>query len=188
MSSSDVSINRKKLKLGKLLCAFLCNWYTNVFLFIVVKVAGVARTSALWYEWRLHLVGYRREWWNSNRSVGIYKCSLNKKANGTQLMSSRWWVLYLSLIDGYPIRCGKPFVVFDIIDAIPEVAIPLGQVHLKQIPQQIFQIRAEVGGESYLKHSNRYLDCLSIVCKRIETVCVRNLATPFQTLSSRRSE
>lgn len=53
-------------------------------------------------------------------------------------------VQYLSLIDGYPISCGKPFVVFDIIDTIPEVAKPLGQVHLKQIPQQILQIRAEV--------------------------------------------
>ncbi len=62
------------------------------------------------------------------------------------------WASYLSLIDGYPIRCGKPFVVFDITDTIPQVAEALGQVHLQQIPQQIFQIGTEVRGESYLQN------------------------------------
>ncbi len=61
------------------------------------------------------------------------------------------WASYLSLIDGYPIRGGKPFVVFDIIDTIPQVSVALGQVHLQQIPQQIFQIRTEVWGEPYLQ-------------------------------------
>ncbi len=48
-------------------------------------------------------------------------------------------------------------MVFDIIDTIPQVSVALGQVHLQQIPQQIFQIRTEVRGEPYLQDTNAIL-------------------------------
>lgn len=44
---------------------------------------------------------------------------------------------YLSLVDGNPVSGGKPLVALDIIDSIPEVAKALGQIHLKQVSQQI---------------------------------------------------
>lgn len=69
-----------------------------------------------------------------------------------------YWVLlvqhaamsYLSLVDGDPVSGGKPLVSFDIIDSIPEVAKALGQIHLKQISQQILQVWAEVRWEANL--------------------------------------
>lgn len=51
-----------------------------------------------------------------------------------KIMTTIMMTSHLSLIDGDPICRGKPFVVFDVIDAVLEVAIPLRQVHLKQIP------------------------------------------------------
>lgn len=44
---------------------------------------------------------------------------------------------HLSLIDGDPVRRGEPLVVFDVVDAILEVAVPFRQVDLKQVSQQV---------------------------------------------------
>lgn len=65
---------------------------------------------------------------------------------GCRLASS-----HLPLVDGDPIGGGKPLVTLDIIDSVPEVAEALGQVHLKQISQQILQVRAEVRGKANLQ-------------------------------------
>lgn len=53
-------------------------------------------------------------------------------------------VSYLSLIDCDPVCCGKPFVTFDVVDAILQIAVTFGQIHLQKVSQQIFQVRAEV--------------------------------------------
>ena len=42
-------------------------------------------------------------------------------------------------------------MVLDIVDSVFQVAVPLGEVHLQQVPQQVFQITAEVRGEPDLK-------------------------------------
>ena len=55
-------------------------------------------------------------------------------------------IYYPLLVDCDPICCGKPFVVLDIVDSVFQVAVPLGEVHLQQVPQQVFQITAEVRG------------------------------------------
>lgn len=57
----------------------------------------------------------------------------------------------LSLIDCDPVCCGKPFVAFDVVDSILQVAVAFGQIHLQQVSQHVFQVRAEVGGKSYLR-------------------------------------
>lgn len=44
----------------------------------------------------------------------------------------------LPLVDGYPVRCGEPLVALYVVDAVLQVAIALGQVHLQQVPQQVF--------------------------------------------------
>ena len=47
---------------------------------------------------------------------------------------------YLSLIDCDPVCGGEPFVVFDVIDAVLEVAVALRQVHLQQVAKQVLQV------------------------------------------------
>lgn len=42
-------------------------------------------------------------------------------------------------------------MVFDVVHTVLQVAISLCQVNLKQVPQQILQVRAKVGGKSYLQ-------------------------------------
>lgn len=59
---------------------------------------------------------------------------------------------YLSFIDGDPVCCGKPLMIFDVIHTIFQIAKSFGQVHLKQIPQEVFQIWAKVRRKSYLKN------------------------------------
>lgn len=59
---------------------------------------------------------------------------------------------YLLLVYGYPVSSGEPFVSFNIIDAVPEVSVPLSQVHLQQVSQQVLEICAEVAREPYLKY------------------------------------
>lgn len=58
---------------------------------------------------------------------------------------------YLPLVDGNPVGGGKPLVALDIVYSIPEIAEALGQVHLQQISQQIFQVWAEVGWKANLQ-------------------------------------
>lgn len=48
------------------------------------------------------------------------------------------WKKYLSLIYGNPVGCREPLVIFNVVDAVLQVAKPLRQVHLEQISQQIF--------------------------------------------------
>lgn len=48
------------------------------------------------------------------------------------------WKIYLSLIYGNPVGCREPLVIFNVVDAVLQVAKPLRQVHLEQISQQIF--------------------------------------------------
>lgn len=58
---------------------------------------------------------------------------------------------YLFLVDCYPVCAHEPLVVLDVVDGVLEVAVPLGQVHLQQVAQQVLQVRAEVGGEADLE-------------------------------------
>ena len=57
---------------------------------------------------------------------------------------------HLLLVDGDPVGGGEPLVSLDVGDAVLEVAVPLGQVHLEQVAQQVLQVAAEVGREANL--------------------------------------
>ncbi len=57
----------------------------------------------------------------------------------------------LSLVDGDPVGGGEPLVVLDVVDAVLEVAVALGEVHLQQVLQQVLQVRAEVRREANLQ-------------------------------------
>ena len=35
-------------------------------------------------------------------------------------------------------------MVLDVVDSVLEVAVPLGEVHLEQVLQQVLEVRAEV--------------------------------------------
>lgn len=58
---------------------------------------------------------------------------------------------HLPLVDGDPVSRGKPLVVLDVINPILEVPEALGEVHLQEVPQQVLQVRAEVGREPHLE-------------------------------------
>lgn len=55
------------------------------------------------------------------------------------------------MVDGDPVGRGKPLVVLDVIDPVLEVPKAFGEVHLQKVPQQILQVRAEVGREPHLE-------------------------------------
>lgn len=55
---------------------------------------------------------------------------------------------------GNPISGLEPTVALDVVDVVPQVAVPLGQVNLQQVPQQILQVRAKVRWESDLTTTN----------------------------------
>ena len=57
----------------------------------------------------------------------------------------------LPLVDGDPVGGGEPLVALDVVDAVLQVPVALGQVHLQEVPQHVLQVRAEVGRESHLK-------------------------------------
>lgn len=57
---------------------------------------------------------------------------------------------HLPLVDGDPVRGGKPLVTLDVVDAVLQVPEALGQVHLQQVPQEVLQVGAEVRREPYL--------------------------------------
>ena len=59
------------------------------------------------------------------------------------------WSHFL-LVDGDPVRSCKPLVALDVRHSILQVPKPLGQVHLKEIAQQVLQVGREVRGESHL--------------------------------------
>ena len=69
------------------------------------------------------------------RSVVRLKPKLNWKADGRCIYRSAAGAHakgspHLSLIHGYPLGCGEPLMIFDVVHSIPQVAVPLGQVHL----------------------------------------------------------
>lgn len=51
---------------------------------------------------------------------------------------------------GNPVGGLEPAMALDVVDVIPQVAVPLGQVNLQQVPQQILQVRAKVRWETDL--------------------------------------
>lgn len=64
----------------------------------------------------------------------------------------------LSLVDGDPVRRGEPLVALDVVDAVLQVAVAFRQIDLQQVPQQVLQVGAEVGGESHLRgRANAYV-------------------------------
>ena len=42
-------------------------------------------------------------------------------------------------------------MVLDVVDSILQVTVAFSQVHLQQVTQQVFQVRAEVGWEAHLE-------------------------------------
>lgn len=123
-----------RLKLGKLLCTFFCNGHTDVLLFVVVEVARISRASAFRNKRRLHLRVEENKTNKDTVSVIFYHIKDITLTMTALMMMMMMMTPHLSLIDGDPIRRSEPFVVFDVVDAILEVAVPLGQVDLKQIP------------------------------------------------------
>ncbi|KAL0607182.1 LOW QUALITY PROTEIN: UPF0764 protein C16orf89 [Plecturocebus cupreus] len=65
---------------------------------------------------------------------------------------------HLLLIDGDPVGCSEPLVVLDVADPVPEVPEALGEVHLQQAPQQVLEVRADVGGEPHLPRDDLLVD------------------------------
>lgn len=51
---------------------------------------------------------------------------------------------------GNPISGLEPTMALDVVDVVPQIAVPLGQINLQQIPQQVLQVRAEVRWETDL--------------------------------------
>lgn len=90
----------------------------------------------------------------------------------------RWDSSNLPLIDSNPVCCGEPLVILDIIDAVLQVAVPLGQVHLQQVPQQVLQVGREVTGEPHLRRralSDETVGSFTRVAKRNDQVCHHNI-------------
>ena len=57
----------------------------------------------------------------------------NQRSAATQVMQKGF--PHLSLIHSYPLGCGEPLMIFDVIHSVPQVAVPLGQVDLDLIFQ-----------------------------------------------------
>lgn len=95
--------------------------------------------------------------WNSRQAIDLAPKYMQRACftSSKQQNQIRRWSLdqtsHLLLIYGDPVCCGKPLVIFDVVHAVLQVAKSLCQVYLQQVPQQILQVRAEVGGESYLR-------------------------------------
>ena len=64
-------------------------------------------------------------------------------------LNSKWW--YPFLVDGDPVGWLEPAVVFDVVDAVAQVAVTFRQVDLQQVAQQILQIGAEMRRKSHLQ-------------------------------------
>ena len=45
-------------------------------------------------------------------------------------------------------------MVLDVVDSILQVTVAFSQVHLQQVTQQVFQVRAEVGWEAHLERKS----------------------------------
>ena len=57
---------------------------------------------------------------------------------------------YLLLVSGNPVCGDEPLVALDVVDAVFEVAVPLCQVDLQQVSQQVLQVPTEVGRKAHL--------------------------------------
>ncbi len=57
---------------------------------------------------------------------------------------------YLLLVDGDPVRGREPLVALDVVDPVLEVSVPLGQVDLEEVPEEVLQVAREVRGEADL--------------------------------------
>lgn len=79
-------------------------------------------------------------------------------------------LFYLSFINCDPVRCCEPFVTLDVADAVLQVAVTFGQIYLQQVSQQVLQIGAEVGGESYLRNTQIFV-----------LICYKNFAYFFHS-------
>ena len=62
---------------------------------------------------------------------------------GSFRFRDEWWFDF-SLIDGNPIGCRKPFMIFDVIDSVLQIAETFGQIDLEKIAENIFQIITEM--------------------------------------------
>ena len=60
-------------------------------------------------------------------------------------------------------------MVLDVVDAIFEVAVALGQVDLQQVTQEVLQVRAEVRRETHLKHTRHGIESWSATCDQLYT-------------------
>ena len=61
---------------------------------------------------------------------------------------------YLLLVDGDPVRGREPLVALDVVDPVLEVSVPLGQVDLEEVPEEVLQVAREVRGEADLDKKN----------------------------------
>ena len=57
---------------------------------------------------------------------------------------------HLPLVDGDPVGGVEPLVALNVVDAVLEVAVALGEVDLQQVTQQVLQVGAEVGWVAHL--------------------------------------
>ncbi len=95
--------------------------------------------------------------WALNPRAGCsIHCARDEHTNhllqrSTMLIGTTAEGTYLSLVDGDPVCRWEPLVVLDVVHAVLEVAVPLRQVDLQQILQQVLQVRTEVGGEPHLR-------------------------------------
>lgn len=60
-------------------------------------------------------------------------------------------LLYLLLVNGYPVRGRVPLVAFDVVHTVLQISVSFCQVNLQQIAQKVLQVGAEVGWKSYLR-------------------------------------
>ena len=81
----------------------------------------------------------------------------------------------LSLVDCDPVCCGEPFVALDVVDAVLQVAVTFGQIHLQQVSQQVLQVGAEVGRESYLERRRNVVLELGSIFHIRSTSCRNHL-------------
>ena len=61
---------------------------------------------------------------------------------------------YPLLIDGDPVCALEPLVILDVVDAVLEVPVPLREVHLQQVLQEVLQLGGEVRGKSNLRRES----------------------------------
>lgn len=124
------------LEISKFLVELLIAWNTKWLFFIIIKVAGIPGTFALWNEWGIKL---------QTKSVELY--------TGTLLLRIVAWLTipHLFLICWDPVCWFEPQVLFDVLDSILQVPVAFRQVNLEQVAEHILQISSEVRWEANLQ-------------------------------------